>query len=449
MISETGQRTAECRRPPTGLDSTVGTFGYLCLCLHVLFFGALMAADPSTLRLLTREDHSVEYLTAIWFLLAGPLLFITASAERNLLRRCVYILGGVAMVFAAGEEISWGQRIIGYATPDFLIDKNRQGEFNVHNAAGGLFSRVYRNGTLILCMVTSAAFFCRKDRLLGIPLPSIPLMLGFLMLLSFQLLGDAGQFSDFIVSKEKGLLLLFLIFSLISSQVRLSIAPAATLALVLALSYVNYYSANYGSTDGKPSEIREYLFGIGCLFYSLELALAQRRLPAISRVLFAGSKMLGGQTPFLLITCSAMIAASIGLTFFQYVSAAAQTTAIEEAYRSVAAGEPVVRSNFDVYLVEEELIYAKEPCAPADIEPRFSLHVYPVDTNDLSEVHKRFGFEHLNFSIGRYNHARFGGKCLVVKPLPDFKIKNIRTGQYIPGRGGIWAAEFAVGVVEG
>ena len=446
MISETGQRAAEFP-PPADLDSTVGGLAYLCLCLHAFFFSALLAADPSTLRPLSMEDHWVEYLTAVWFLLAGLLLFITASAERNFFRRCVYILGGMAMMFAAGEEISWGQRILGFATPDFLMHVNRQKEFNVHNVAGRVFSSAYRNGTLILCMVTSAAFFCRRDRLFGIPLPSVLLMLGFLMLLSFQRLAGIGGFFDFIVSNEKGLLLLFLIFTLVSGQVKLSIAPAATLALVLALSYVNYYSVNYGSTSGKSEEIREYLFGIGCVFYSLELALAQGRLTAISRV-FTGLKTPIGGFPLWLITCSSMIAGSVGLTFFQYFNAVAKTTAIENVYRSTTAGELVVRSNFNVYLIEDELIYAKESCTPTDTEPRFFLHVHPVDTNDLPGVHKQFGFDNLDFNIGRYNYMRFGGKCLVIKPLPGYKITSVRTGQYIPGKATIWKAEFPVGMVE-
>jgi len=36
-------------------------------------------------------------------------------------------------LFGAGEEISWGQRIFGLETPDFLSDKNAQGEIGLHN----------------------------------------------------------------------------------------------------------------------------------------------------------------------------------------------------------------------------------------------------------------------------------------------------------------------------
>jgi hypothetical protein len=33
----------------------------------------------------------------------------------------------------AGEEISWGQRLIGWQTPEWLASENAQGETNLHN----------------------------------------------------------------------------------------------------------------------------------------------------------------------------------------------------------------------------------------------------------------------------------------------------------------------------
>ena len=53
------------------------------------------------------------------------------------------------------------------------------------------------------------------------------------------------------------------------------------------------------------------------------------------------------------MTCSLVIAGSIGLCLFQYFNAMVATTAIEEAYRSITVGELVVRSSFVVYLLKE------------------------------------------------------------------------------------------------
>ena len=445
--------------------SPVSVFGYLCLCLHIFFFSSLLVAAPWIFQALTREDYWVENLTVVWFLLAGLLLFGTALVERSFFRRCVYILGGLAMVFAAGEEISWGQRLFGFATPDFLMPLNQQKEFNVHNIANGLFDIIYLNGTLLLCMATSAAFFCQKDRLFGIPLPSILLMLGFLLMLSYisgvglgelsganlseYVMSIRRAFGFIVVEEEKGLLLLLFLLALFSRHVELVIASAATLALILALTYVNYYG---NVSIGQPVreslfEVREYLFGLGCLFYALEVALAQGRFAAISRT-FSGLKLPGRRIPFWLLTCSLVIAGSIGLCFFQYFNNMAKTAAIEEAYeeayRSITANEPVVRASFDVYLTENELTYVKEPCAPADTEPRFFLHLIPADANDLPAARKQYGFDNLDFHFDRDNGRRFGGKCLAIRPLPDYTITSIRTGQYIPGEDPIWIGTFTV-----
>ena len=462
----------EPRQLPRGLDA-VGVLVYLCLCLNVLFFSSLLAAAPLTFRALSREDYWVESLTAVWFLLAGLVLFVTALVERSFFRRCVYILGGMAMVFAAGEEISWGQRIFGFATPDFLMHLNESKEFNVHNINNTAFSFIYLNGTLILCMATGAAFLCRKDRLFGIPLPSIPLLLGFLLILSYtsgayleEISGADGREyvksvrisvgGFFLVHERGGVLLFFLILALFSREVNLVVACAATLALVLALTYVNYHAkVSVGSTPqifGSLSEVREYLFSLGCLFYCLEILLARGRFAAISRAPFTGLKLPGGQIPSWLMTCSLVIAGSIGLCFFQYFNAmirsAATYEAYEEAFRSIIAGEPIIRSSFDVYLIENELTYTKEPCAPADTEPLFFLHILPADANDLPGDRKQYGFDNLDFSFVGDNSIRFDGKCLVTRPLPDYKITSIRTGQYTPGEGEIWKAEFPVHAVR-
>ena len=94
--------------------------------------------------------------------------------------------------------------------------------------------------------------------------------------------------------------------------------------------------------------------------------LAQGRFAAISRVPFTGLKLRGRRIPFWLMTCSLVIAGSIGLCFFQYFNAMAATDAIEEAYRPITAGEPIVRSSFDGSLIENELAYVTSPCGTLD-----------------------------------------------------------------------------------
>jgi hypothetical protein len=43
----------------------------------------------------------------------------------------------LALFFVAGEEISWGQRILGIKSSEFFQEKNAQGETNLHNLVVG------------------------------------------------------------------------------------------------------------------------------------------------------------------------------------------------------------------------------------------------------------------------------------------------------------------------
>ena len=97
--------------------------------------------------------------------------------------------------------------------------------------------------------------------------------------------------------------------------------------------------------------------------------------------------------------------------------------------------EPAVRADFDVYLIENTLIYVREPCSPADTEGWFILHLIPADVNDLPDYRKQYGFDHLDFSFDE-RAAIFDGKCLMEVPLPEYAISEIQTGQHAPVDGG-------------
>ena len=113
-------------------------------------------------------------------------------------------------------------------------------------------------------------------------------------------------------------------------------------------------------------------------------------------------------------------------------------------YEALVSGEPAVRSDFNIYLHEDTLIYFKEPCARADTEARFFLHLYPVEVNDLPDHRRGHGFDNLDFDFIRLG-VIFDGRCLAKVPLLEYDIASISTGQYVPVAGGFnhpWKAEF-------
>ena len=111
---------------------------------------------------------------------------------------------------------------------------------------------------------------------------------------------------------------------------------------------------------------------------------------------------------------------------------------------SATSGALAARGVFDIHLGDGRLIFVKEPCARADTEARFFLHLVPADMADLPDHRQQYGFDNLDFAFEQHGE-RFEGTCLATVPLPEYGISAIRTGQYVPvGRGfnNVWEAEF-------
>ena len=109
------------------------------------------------------------------------------------------------------------------------------------------------------------------------------------------------------------------------------------------------------------------------------------------------------------------------------------------------AGERVVRSGWDVYRNGRKLTYFKKPCAPADVQAKFVLHVVPVDPADLPAHRRRFGFDNLDFHfdwLDRTARVQVADQCVAIVRLPDYAIGRVRVGQWIAdGNRTLWGAE--------
>jgi len=89
---------------------------------------------------LTREDGPYENAGALLFLLTAIAFFVLAAKSKRYLwstdgypQRKYFLLFAVLFILAFGEEISWGQRIFNFETPESLEKINMQEEFNLHN----------------------------------------------------------------------------------------------------------------------------------------------------------------------------------------------------------------------------------------------------------------------------------------------------------------------------
>ncbi len=162
------------------------------------------------------EDGIYETASAICFFLTSVVFFylylkdikgnqiFVIKTKRNLF----YLLLGLLFLFGAGEEISWGQRIFNFQTPDELKEINRQNEFNIHNLKIFHGDSVNGESKTGLAAWTSSGrllnmfwfFFCfvipilyRKSRNISkvletINLPIVPMWIGILFLANWFVL---------------------------------------------------------------------------------------------------------------------------------------------------------------------------------------------------------------------------------------------------------------------
>ena len=132
---------------------------------YILFF----IIDKNMIDILTNEDEFFEDLTAFFFLCTSFLFFFRTyrNKENNkdfslIFRKNIfYIFLSFLFFFGGMEEISWGQRIFKFATPQIMKKINFQREFNFHNLR--IFQGEFEGGREkpeILLMFTFYRMFC-------------------------------------------------------------------------------------------------------------------------------------------------------------------------------------------------------------------------------------------------------------------------------------------------
>lgn len=132
------------------------------------------------------EDGVVEYGTALFLFLACLVLFRRAKAlgsQKTLFGALCLMLYALLFFFAAGEEISWGQRIFGWESGEFFQENNQQKETNLHNLVVGgkhlataVFGWVLTTVLLIYLLIMPMIYgrFGWFDRLVGVLAIPVP-----------------------------------------------------------------------------------------------------------------------------------------------------------------------------------------------------------------------------------------------------------------------------------
>lgn len=109
------------------------------------------------------EDGPIEWLQFIFLLVAAYYCFRIVKNYRQYLSskliRNIFLMFFVLLVFVAMEEISWGQRVLGIQTPQYIEKINVQKEITFHNI-GSL--QAYGKRLMVLFGVVGILMICAR-----------------------------------------------------------------------------------------------------------------------------------------------------------------------------------------------------------------------------------------------------------------------------------------------
>ena len=160
---------------------------WFALALWMSWVMESLIIDDRLAARLTLENGLLQDFTVLCYGAAAILFFrlaLRAIPPHELpgIQRWWFVILALGCFLVAGEEINWGQSLIPYETPDFLVSTNIQHEVNLHNIElPGLPGRHWSNavlwgvslvgGVVIPIAVLGSLQIRRLTRIAEIPLP--------------------------------------------------------------------------------------------------------------------------------------------------------------------------------------------------------------------------------------------------------------------------------------
>jgi len=145
---------------------------WLPVVVFVLIFGSALISQYVHETFFAGELGVIELATPIMLvpaIISGIVIFI--NREKLVVKKLGYwiLLITLACIYIAGEEISWGQQLVGWGTPEWAKGVNDQHETNLHNMSSW-FDQKPRLLLEILVLI-GGIFLPLKRKLQGMRLP--------------------------------------------------------------------------------------------------------------------------------------------------------------------------------------------------------------------------------------------------------------------------------------
>jgi hypothetical protein len=138
----------------------------------VIFSEVWEGTGPARYARIFHEDGPAESAQAIFYVASSLLAAVIAARLRSLSYwrlGLLYALFALIIAIFAMEEISWGQRLLGFGTPEYFVRNNMQGEVNLHNLDSigfdGEFGFVVNAAIAITVLYISFAWLVASPRI--------------------------------------------------------------------------------------------------------------------------------------------------------------------------------------------------------------------------------------------------------------------------------------------
>lgn len=239
---------------------------YTGLVLLVLQFNGLYKS-------LDREDGFIELAGAGFLLVASIVLLMAAKNYKKDFQKKDYkfwmlIFAGIAFFWASGEEISWGQHMLGTETPEWLGKINGQNETNLHNINKKFFDRTLERLMVLLSLISAIQHFRKKDSFLGFKLPDVSLNLAFLLIPIFRKHADFALdvwYINFVIFWG------YPVMAIVSKNIKLIVMSVMFIVSTAVVLHFHHTYNGIFNVSNFYHEVRETMFGLLCVFYAFQL----------------------------------------------------------------------------------------------------------------------------------------------------------------------------------
>ena len=145
---------------------------WLPVVLFILIFGSALISEYVHDTFFAGELGFIELATPLMLvpaIISGFVIFI--NREKLVTQQLGHwiLLVTLACIYIAGEEISWGQQLVGWGTPEWVNEVNDQRETNLHNTSSWFDQKP--RVLLEIFVLVGGIFLPIKRKLQGINLP--------------------------------------------------------------------------------------------------------------------------------------------------------------------------------------------------------------------------------------------------------------------------------------